>query len=75
LSTATTVETGTFTYSSLARFLGRSQASLFRDMAAERLPAGFKIGRQQFWLREEIAAWLEAGAPVRSRWEAIKAAK
>ena len=53
----------------LAKITGRSLASLRRDDAAQRLPAGFRIGKSRRWLLSDVLAWLQAGAPERSVWE------
>jgi predicted DNA-binding transcriptional regulator AlpA len=59
---------------SLSELLQRSVASLYRDDAAGRLPAGLKIGASKRWRYAEIVAWAEAGAPCRREWEARRAA-
>lgn len=43
--------------------------------SAGRLPAPVRIGGRVVWRTEEIRAWLEAGAPDRSTWEALRAAR
>jgi predicted DNA-binding transcriptional regulator AlpA len=48
----------------LAKMLQRSVASLRRDEAHGRLPAGIRIGRSKRWRMAEIEAWVEAGAPA-----------
>jgi hypothetical protein len=48
----------------LAKMLQRSVASLRRDEAHGRLPAGIRIGRSKRWLVDTIQAWLKAGAPA-----------
>jgi predicted DNA-binding transcriptional regulator AlpA len=52
----------------LSRLLQRSVASLHRDDAAGRIPAGVKIGSSKRWRVGEIAAWIEAGCPRRLEW-------
>jgi predicted DNA-binding transcriptional regulator AlpA len=47
----------------LSKLLQRSAASLRRDEAYGRLPAGIRIGRSKRWRVEEIRAWVAAGAP------------
>lgn len=42
--------------------------------AAGKLPAPLRIGGRVLWRVDEINAWLEAGAPNRATWEAMKAA-
>jgi predicted DNA-binding transcriptional regulator AlpA len=58
----------------LSELLQRSLASLYRDDAAGRLPAGLKIGGSKRWRYSEIVAWVEAGCPPRREWEARRAA-
>jgi predicted DNA-binding transcriptional regulator AlpA len=54
----------------LSKVLSRSPASLYRDYAAGRLPAGLKLGGSRRWRYREIVAWVEAGCPCRREWEA-----
>jgi predicted DNA-binding transcriptional regulator AlpA len=58
----------------LMAYLKRSKASLSRDDAAGRIPRGFRIGRAKRWLKSEIDEWLQAGAPDRRTWEAMRKA-
>jgi predicted DNA-binding transcriptional regulator AlpA len=64
----------TLTRPELAIYLHRSVPSIDRDDAAGRLPRAVRIGRRKLWRRAEIDAWLLAGCPPRSEWEAIQAA-
>ncbi len=59
----------------LSQLLARSEASLYRDDSAGRLPAGLKIGASKRWRYSEIVAWVEAGMPDRRTWEAMKGNK
>jgi predicted DNA-binding transcriptional regulator AlpA len=59
----------------LSKLLARSEASLYRDESAGRLPAGLKLGASKRWRYAEIVAWVDAGAPDRKTWEALKAAR
>jgi predicted DNA-binding transcriptional regulator AlpA len=43
--------------------------------AAGKLPAPVRIGGRVVWRFDEIRAWLDAGAPDRSTWEARKPAR
>ena len=43
--------------------------------AAGRLPRPVRVGGKVLWQLSEIRGWLEAGAPDRKTWEAIKAAR
>jgi hypothetical protein len=56
----------------LSRLLARSKASLARDDAAGRIPAGLKIGSSKRWRYSEIVAWVQAGCPDRRTWEALR---
>lgn len=38
-------------------------------------PAPLIIGKGQFWRSQELLDWVEAGAPNRKTWEAIRKAK
>jgi predicted DNA-binding transcriptional regulator AlpA len=53
----------------LSRLLARSEASLYRDDAAGRLPAGLRLGASKRWRYAEIVAWVEAGCPDRKTWD------
>jgi hypothetical protein len=57
----------------LSQLLDRSVASLHRDDAACRLPAGLKLGASKRWRYLEIVAWVEAGMPDRKTWQAMQA--
>jgi len=59
----------------LSQLLSRSEASLYRDDSAGRIPAGRKLGGSKRWVYSEIVAWVEAGMPCRRTWEAMKAAR
>jgi predicted DNA-binding transcriptional regulator AlpA len=56
----------------LSRLLGRSVPSLERDDARGALPRPLKLGRLKKWRLAEVLAWVEAGAPGRSAWEAAQ---
>ena len=56
----------------LSRLLARSEASLYRDDSAGRIPAGRKLGGSKRWVYAEIVAWVEAGMPDRRTWETMK---
>jgi len=55
----------------LRELLNRSVASLERDQAAGRLPSQIYVGGSNRWRRAEIEAWVAAGCPIRTEWEAI----
>jgi predicted DNA-binding transcriptional regulator AlpA len=56
----------------LSALLQRSPASLYRDDAAGRLPAGLRLGASKRWRYSEIVAWVEAGMPDRKTWQAMQ---
>jgi prophage regulatory protein len=43
--------------------------------AAGKLPAPVRIGGRVVWRLDEVRAWLDAGAPDRETWAAIRAAR
>ena len=55
-----------------AALLGISPRHLWALNASARLPMPVRLGRSVRWIRAELEAWLEAGAPARDRWEATK---
>ncbi|MHC4400198.1 MAG: helix-turn-helix transcriptional regulator [Planctomycetota bacterium] len=56
----------------LAKLLGVSERHVWALNASGRLPRPVRLGRAVRWPVEELRNWLAAGAPERSRWEAIK---
>ena len=56
----------------LAERLGLSLRHVRRLDATGKLPRPLKLGGSVRWLVKEINRWLEAGAPDRIRWEAMK---
>jgi predicted DNA-binding transcriptional regulator AlpA len=56
-----------------ARLLGIGRSTFCSLLAAERTPAGFRLGRRRLWLVSELTEWAQAGAPARARWEVRKA--
>jgi prophage regulatory protein len=43
--------------------------------AAGKLPAPVRIGGRVVWRLDEVRAWLDAGAPDRETWAAIRATR
>jgi predicted DNA-binding transcriptional regulator AlpA len=68
------VQSAVFDRPGLAAYLGRSLPALDRDLAAGRVPQGFRLNRARRWLRSEIDAWLGAGAPDAKAWDELKKA-
>jgi predicted DNA-binding transcriptional regulator AlpA len=50
-------------------------ASWHRLNAAKLIPRPVRLASSVRWLRSELLAWLQAGAPDRARWEVIKGAR
>ena len=60
----------------VARRLGRSERTVWRITAAEKLPNPIAIGDQsKRWRAEDIRSWVAAGCPHRSHWEALRLRK
>ena len=56
----------------VAALLGVSRAHLWKLHSSGRLPRPIRLGRVVRWDRRAIEAWVEAGAPPRERWEAMR---
>jgi predicted DNA-binding transcriptional regulator AlpA len=52
--------------------LKMSKSAFYRDLALGLVPEGFRIGKSRRWMRSEIMAWLEAGAPPAAKWEQMQ---
>jgi predicted DNA-binding transcriptional regulator AlpA len=60
----------------VARRLDLSERTVWRLNSAGRLPKSVAIGgKSKRWRPEEIAAWVAAGCPARSAWEAMSKKK
>jgi predicted DNA-binding transcriptional regulator AlpA len=59
----------------LAGMLGCGLRTVRTWDAAGKLPAPVRIGGRVVWRVSEIRAWLDAGAPDRETWAAIRAAR
>jgi len=55
--------------------LGVSPRHIWRLHATGKLPKPIRLGKSVRWLVNEINEWLEAGAPDRRTWEAMKEIK
>lgn len=60
---------------SLAAMLAAGVRTVRTWDAAGKLPAPVRIGGRVVWRVDEIRAWLAAGAPNRTEWEARRAAR
>jgi predicted DNA-binding transcriptional regulator AlpA len=54
--------------------LNVSKSKLYRDDALGLIPKGFAVGASRRWMRDDILAWIEAGTPSASEWEAMRKA-
>lgn len=57
----------------LATLLGCALRTIWTWNAAGKVPEPLRIGGRVVWRMDEIRAWLEAGAPDRETWAAIRA--
>lgn len=57
----------------LAVMLDSSERTIRTWDAAGKLPTPLRIGGRVVWRVSEIESWLEAGAPDRARWAALRA--
>jgi len=55
----------------LAQLLSLSNRTVWKLSVTDRLPAPIRIGRSVRWSSREIARWVDAGCPPRSRWIAL----
>ena len=55
----------------VAKLLGISERHLWALNSSGRLPRPVRLGRAVRWNLSELRAWLDAGCPERSRWEAM----
>jgi len=55
----------------VAAMLGIGRSHLYGLHASGRLPLPVKLGRRSLWRRDELAAWVQAGCPSRSKWVAL----
>jgi excisionase family DNA binding protein len=56
----------------VAKLLGVSKRHVAALNASGRLPRPVRLGRSVRWRADELRDWLEAGAPSRDRWEALR---
>jgi len=60
------------TAAELGKQLNLSRRQIFRLSSMGKIPTPLKIGGAIRWRAAEIANWLEAGAPDRQTWEALR---
>jgi excisionase family DNA binding protein len=58
--------------SEVAKLLGISERHLWAMNASGRVPRPIRFGRAVRWNRADLEAWLDADAPERSVWEAMR---
>lgn len=56
----------------LSHLLGVSPRTLRGLSNSGRIPRPIHLGRRRVWCVAEVQKWLEAGAPERARWEAMR---
>jgi len=52
----------------LAHLLGVARCTVWSWLSSGRIPSPVRIGGTVRWRRDEIEAWIIAGAPPRERW-------
>ena len=57
---------------SVGQRLSLSKRQIFRLNDCGKIPAPLRIGGAVRWNCQEITNWLDAGAPTRRAWEAMK---
>lgn len=50
---------------------GLSKSAWYKYHSAGKIPAPVRIGGALRWRRDELLAWINAGCPSRTKWEAI----
>lgn len=65
-------ETTAISASDLARRIGVSMRHVRRMDSMGKIPKPVRIGNSVRWIVSEIEAWLQAVAPDRQSWEAMK---
>jgi predicted DNA-binding transcriptional regulator AlpA len=69
----TQMEEKLWTAKQVAAFLKVSTRQVHRLTVDALMPACIRLGGNIRWRKEEIIAWLDAGAPNRERWNEMKA--
>lgn len=59
----------------LSKLLGLGVRTIRTHDAAGKLPQPVKLGGRVVWRLDEVRAWLDAGAPDRATWAALRAAR
>ena len=58
-----------------ARLCGVSRSTFWALHSAGKVPLPVHLGRRTLWRVSELAAWTEAGAPPRDRWQVLRGAR
>jgi len=61
------------TASELAQVLGTSTRTVWRLLAAGKLPKPVRLGARPRWPVEELRQWIKAGMPTAEEWEVARA--
>lgn len=56
-----------------AAYCGMSRAAWYKRNSSGEVPRSVKIGGLSRWRRDELAAWIEAGCPIRGKWDVMRA--
>ncbi len=54
-----------------AALCGMSRAAWYKRLSSGQVPRPVKIGSLARWRKDELAAWIAAGCPARSKWDAM----
>lgn len=60
------------TSADLAEELSISERHVHNLNSTQRLPRPIRLGRSVRWSADELRDWLDAGAPPRDQWEAMR---
>jgi predicted DNA-binding transcriptional regulator AlpA len=55
-----------------AKMLGVKRTHWYTLKTSGKLPSSVKLGRRDFWVRDELLHWVAAGCPNQSKWDQIK---
>lgn len=54
-----------------AAICSMSRAAWYKHLSAGKIPRPVKIGSLARWRKDELAAWIAAGCPARTKWDAM----
>lgn len=66
------IEQELLTAEQVAKILGVHRATVFKLNSMGKMPRHIKLGRATRWNRAEIRSWMNAGCPVRAKWEDMR---